>query len=72
MGLRERRGKTGEWRKLHNEELIDLLVLIQLFSDDKIGNEISWACSVHGGEERRGVHKVLVGRREGRIPLGRP
>jgi len=24
------------------------------------------------GEERRGVHRVLVGRREGRRPLGRP
>jgi len=24
------------------------------------------------GEERRGVHRVLVGRREGGRPLGRP
>jgi len=27
---------------------------------------------MYGGEERRGVYRVLVGRSEGRRPLGRP
>jgi len=39
---------TGEWRKLHNEELI------KYYSGDKIEkNEVGGACSAYGGEERR-------------------
>jgi len=39
---------------------------------DKIEkNEMCGACSAHGGEER-GVYRVLMGKREGTIPLGRP
>ena len=30
------------------------------------------ACSAYGGEERRGVYTVLVGKSEGKRPLGRP
>ena len=30
------------------------------------------ACSAYGGEERRGVYRVLVGKPEGKRPLGRP
>ena len=33
---------------------------------------MSWACNMYGGEERRGVYRDLVGRPEGRRPLGRP
>ena len=29
-------------------------------------------CSAYGGEERRGVYRVLVGKPEGKRPLGRP
>jgi hypothetical protein len=44
---------TGEWRKLHNAELNDLL-LTPYFSGDKIEkNEMGGACSRCGGEERR-------------------
>ena len=32
-------------------------------------NEMSWACSMYGEEER--CNRVLVGRPEGRKPLGR-
>jgi hypothetical protein len=46
---------TGEWRKLHNEELNDLCS-----SGDKIKkNEMGGACSTY--EEWRGVYRVLVG-----------
>jgi hypothetical protein len=41
-------------------------------SGDKIEkNEVGRACSVYGGE-RRGLCRVLVGKPEGRRPLGRP
>jgi hypothetical protein len=39
---------TGEWRKLHNEELNDVL-LTQNYSGDQIGeNEMGRACSAYG------------------------
>jgi hypothetical protein len=41
---------TGEWRKLHNEELNDH----QYYANDKIEkNEMGGSCSAYGGEERR-------------------
>ena len=47
------------------------LLLTQYFSDDKIEkNEMSGACSTY--RERRGVYRVLVGKPEGKRPLGRP
>ena len=42
---------TGEWRKLHNEELNYLYCTP---TGDKIEkNEIGGACGMYGGEERR-------------------
>jgi hypothetical protein len=35
-------------------------------------DEVGGTCSTRGGEERRGVYKVLIGRPEGNRPLGRP
>ena len=45
---------TGEWRRLHNEELYDLyLLLTKYYSGDQIEmNEMGGACGVCGGEER--------------------
>jgi hypothetical protein len=40
---------TGEWRKLHNEELNNLT---QHCAGDKIKNEMGGACSAYGGGER--------------------
>jgi len=60
---------TGEWRKLHNEELNDPLT--QSFSGDQIKkNEMGGECSMYG--ERRDVLRVLVGKFEGKRPLGSP
>ena len=41
------------------------------FSCDKIeNNKVGGACSTYG--ERRGIYRVLVGKPEGKKPLGRP
>jgi hypothetical protein len=62
---------TGEWRKLHNEELNDLYSLPNIVRVVK-SRRMRWAGHVvHMGEER-GVHRVLVGKAEGKRPLGRP
>ena len=41
---------TGEWRKLHNVELNDLYSSPNIDKIDK--NEMGWACSAYGREER--------------------
>ena len=54
---------TGEWRKLHNEELSDLYSLPNILRVVK-SRKMRWAERVaHMGEERR-VHRVLVGKPE--------
>jgi hypothetical protein len=62
---------TGEWRRLHNEELNDL------YSSPKIVRVIKtrrmrWAGHVARMGEERGMYSVLVGKPEGRGPLGKP
>ena len=64
-------GVTGEWRKLNNEELNDLYCspnIVRLIKSRRM----RWAGHVARMEEGRGVHKVLVGKPEGKRPLGRP
>jgi hypothetical protein len=44
---------TGEWRKLHNKELHDLIVLIKYDSGDQITkNEVIGACGMYRGYKR--------------------
>jgi hypothetical protein len=62
---------TGVWRKLHNEELIDL------YSSPNIVRVIKsigmrWAGHVARIGEGRDVYKFVVGRPEGKKPMGRP
>jgi len=67
----ERDEKTGELRKLHNEELNDPYSssnIIRLIKSRRMG----WAGHVAHMVESRGVYRVLVGKPEGRSPLGRP
>jgi len=61
---------TGEWRKLHNEELIDLYSLPNIVRVVK-SRRMRWAGHVARIGEGRGVHRVLVGKPEGKRPLGR-
>ena len=62
---------TGEWRKLHNEELSNLCSLPNVV---RVVNSrrMRWAGHVARMGEGRGVHRVLVGKPEGKRPLGRP
>ena len=60
-----------EWRKLHNETLNDLYSLPNIVWVIK-SRRMRWAGHVARMEEGRGVHRVLVGKPEGKIPLGRP
>jgi hypothetical protein len=62
---------TGEWRKLHNEELHDV------YSSPNIVRVIKsirmrWAGHVARMGDERGVYKVLTGKPEGKRPLARP
>jgi hypothetical protein len=62
---------TGEWRRLHNEELIDLYSSHYIVWVIK-SRRMRWAGHVaHMGEER-GVYRFLVGKPEGKRSLGRP
>jgi hypothetical protein len=62
---------TGEWRKLHNEELNDLYFSHNIFRVIT-SRRIRGAGHVAYMGERRGVYRVLVGKPQGKIPLGRP
>ena len=62
---------TGEWRKLHNEELNDLSSLPNIVGVVK-SRQMRWAGHLARMGEDRGVHRVLGGKPEGKRPLGRP
>jgi len=62
---------TGELRKLHNEEHSNLYCLPNIVRVVK-SRRMRWAGHVACMGEGRGVHRVLVGKREGKRPLGRP
>jgi hypothetical protein len=61
---------TGDWRKLHNEEMDDLYSLHNIVLVVK-SRRMRWAGHVARMVEERGVHRVLVGKPEGKRPLGR-
>ena len=61
---------TGEWRQLHNEELSDLYSLPNIVRVVK-SRRMRWAGHVARMGQERGVHRVLVGKPEGKSPLGR-
>jgi hypothetical protein len=62
---------TGEWRRLHNEELNDLYS-----SPNNVwvikSRRLRWAGHVARMGEEKGMYRVLVWKPEGRRPMGRP
>jgi len=61
---------SGEWRKLHNEELNDLYCSPNIVQVTK--SRMRWAGHVARMGERRSVYRVSVGKSEGKVPLGKP
>ena len=62
---------TGEWRKLHNEQLNDLYSSPNIVRVLK-SRRMRWVGLVKCMGERRSVYRVFVGKPEGKRPLGRP
>jgi hypothetical protein len=62
---------TGEWRKLHSEELHNLYSSPDIIRQVK-SRQMRWAGHVARMGEERKVYKVLVGKPEGKRTLGRP
>jgi hypothetical protein len=62
---------TGEWRKLHSEELHNLYSSPDINRQNK-SRRMRWAGRVARMGEERKLYKVLVGKSEGKRPLGRP
>jgi hypothetical protein len=62
---------TGEWRKLHNEELHILYSSPNIIRQIK-SRRMRWAGHVARMGEERNVYRVWMGKSEGKRPLGRP
>jgi hypothetical protein len=62
---------TGEWRKLHNEELRDLYSSPSIIRISKL-RRMRWAGHVARMREKRNAYRLLVGKPEGKGPLGIP
>jgi hypothetical protein len=62
---------TGGWRKLQNDELHGLYSSPGIVRMIK-ARKMSWAGHVACMGEVRGAYNILLGRPEGRRPLGRP
>jgi hypothetical protein len=67
----KRDGVTEGWRELHNEELHDLYCSPSIIRIIK-SRRMRWAGHVARIGEKRNVYRLLVGKPEGRRPLGRP
>jgi hypothetical protein len=62
---------TGDWRRLHNEEINDLYSSPNIVRVIKL-RRMRWAGHVARMGEERGVYRVLMGIPERKRPLGRP
>ena len=68
---RKRDKVTGEWRKLHKEELNDLYFspyIVRVINSKRM----RWAGHVACRWKKRGAYRILVGKPEGKRTLGRP
>ena len=62
---------TGEWRKLHHEELNDLYSSPSIYRVIK-WRKMRWAGHLARIGERKGAYRILVGKTEEKGTLGRP
>jgi hypothetical protein len=62
---------TGDWRKLHNEGLHNLVSSSNIIRLIKSWS-MRWAGHAARMGEKRNAYRILVGKREGKRPLGRP
>jgi hypothetical protein len=62
---------TGEWRKLHNEELRDLYSSPSIIRIIK-SRRMRWVGHVARMGYKKNAYRLLVGNPEGKRPLGRP
>jgi hypothetical protein len=69
--FRTKREEDGSWRKLHNDELHSLYSSPNIVRVIK-SRKMRWAGHVARIKEGRGVYSVLVGKPEGKRPVGRP
>ena len=67
----ERDEVTGEWRRLHNEELNDIYCSPKIVRVVK-SRRMRWTGHVASMRERTGVYRVMVGKPDKKSPLGRP
>jgi hypothetical protein len=62
---------TGDWRKLHNEELHTLYSSLNIIRMTK-SRRMRWAGHVARMRETRNAHRILVGKPERKRRIGRP
>jgi hypothetical protein len=62
---------TGEWRKEHNKELCELYYLTCRIRIIKF-RRMRWADHLARMGEKRYTYRLLMGKPEGKRPLGRP
>jgi hypothetical protein len=66
-----KREEDGSWRKLHNDELHSLYYSANIVRMIK-SRRMRWAGHVARIREGRNFYRILVGRPDGKRPLGRP
>jgi hypothetical protein len=66
-----KREEDGSWKKQHNGELHSLYSSLNIVRVIK-SRRMRWAGHVACLRQGRGVYMVLIGRPEGKRPLGRP
>jgi len=62
---------TGDWSRLHNEEQNEFYSSTNIVRVIK-SRRMRWVGHVARMGDERGVYRVLLGKPEGKIPLGRP
>jgi hypothetical protein len=62
---------TGDWRKVHNEELHNLYSSPSIIRVNK-SRRLRWVGHAAQIGEKRNAYRILMGKAEGKRPLGKP